>query len=532
MRQSANNDQLGTIQSLFVATIFAIVYFLTRTKYYQLGSVLFIAILIVSTVQRAIASTSELAEILYSFLPIMFIFGIALFQQRGMWMMFGTTMVGMALIAVVSPEIDEQLLVQSIGVTVSIAILAIVVVRFRASIEQDRVNELASINRELTIAQTSLEQRVTDRTADLNTRTQELEEVSTINQRRAKQFEAITRVARDISSTRDLEELLPRICEAISEQFGFYHTGIFLNNEDGEFSVLRAANSPGGRKMLAREHQLKIGAQGIVGYATGTGNPRIALNVGEDSVYFNNPDLPETRSEMAVPLKIASKTIGALDVQSTDAGAFKTEDIASLSLLADQVSIAIENARLYQETLKSLEQSQSQYRRYLKGEWSRLAEEENLVGYRFSAGTSAPLEEHVGLGDANDLIQEGKIFQREGTQASDTAELVVPVRLRGEVIGAISISIPGRHQWLDDDIDIAEAVSERLALAMENARLFQSTNRRAERERIVSEISSKISGNIRIESLLETTAQELSQALNGSEVLIQLQTASPSGGQA
>ena len=385
--------------------------------------------------------------------------------------------------------------------------------------------ELTTSNLQLKELTQTLESRIQERTLDL-------EAANTVNLRRAKQFEAITRVARDISSTRDLEELLPRICEAISEQFGFYHTGIFLNNEDGEFSVLRAANSPGGRKMLAREHQLKIGAQGIVGYATGTGNPRIALNVGEDSVYFNNPDLPETRSEMAVPLKIASKTIGALDVQSTDAGAFKTEDIASLSLLADQVSIAIENARLYQETLKSLEQSQSQYRRYLKGEWSRLAEEENLVGYRFSAGTSAPLEEHVGLGDANDLIQEGKIFQREGTQASDTAELVVPVRLRGEVIGAISISIPGRHQWLDDDIDIAEAVSERLALAMENARLFQSTNRRAERERIVSEISSKISGNIRIESLLETTAQELSQALNGSEVLIQLQTASPSGGQA
>ena len=385
--------------------------------------------------------------------------------------------------------------------------------------------ELSTSNRQLQELTQHLESRIRERTSDL-------ELATVLSEKRARQFEAITRVARATASTQDLQELLPRICEAINEQFGYYHAGIFLNEKEDQFTILRAANSIGGRKMLARGHQLKIGEQGIVGYVTGTGNPRIASNVGEDSVYFNNPDLPETHSEMALPLKVASKTIGALDVQSMESGAFKTEDIAALSILADQVSIAIENARLYESALSSLEQSQTQYSRYLKGEWSRLTQEENLVGYRFTAGSSEPLEESIPLGEAEQMVQEGKIFQREGTQASDTAELSIPVRLRGEVIGALSISMPGKRQWSDDDIDIAEAVSERLALAMENARLFQVTNKRAERERIVSDIASKISGNIRIESLLETTAQELSQALNGSEVLIQLQAANQPGGPA
>lgn len=533
LRDSSGMTQIGSIQSGVLAMVFAVVYALARTPYYRLGSGLFIMILIFSAVFLALNETApSLSDIFYSFFPIMFVLAIALFNQRGMWILFGITMAAMAIIAIEVPGIETRIIYQSFGVTASLAILSILAVGFRDRVEKDRLSELAAINKELNQIKNNLEQRVMQRTSELNQSTKDLEEANIINLRRAKQFEAITRVARDISSTQDLEELLPLICQAISEQFGFYHAGIFLNDEGGEFTVLRAANSPGGLRMLARGHKLKIGEQGIVGNVTSTGNPRITLNVGDDAVYFNNPDLPGTHSEMAIPLKIASKTIGALDVQSTDVGAFKTEDIASLSVLAEQVSIAIDNARLYQSTLKSLEQSQSQYRRYLKGEWSRFSQEEDLVGYRFTAGASAPLDEPIKLGEAQKMVQEGKIFRREGSQTSDSADLAIPVRLRGEVIGVLSISMPGRRQWSDDDIDIAEAVSERLALAMENARLFQTTNKRAERERIVAGIASKISGNIRIESLLETTAQELSRALDSSEVLIQLQAVSPDGGQA
>lgn len=385
--------------------------------------------------------------------------------------------------------------------------------------------ELSSSNKQLQELTQNLESRILERTS-------ELEIANNVSQKRARQFEAITRVARDIASTRNLDELLPLVCKSVSEQFGYYHAGIFLNDTDNQFSILRAANSLGGQAMLARNHKLKIGEQGIVGYATGSGTPRIALNVGQDAVYFNNPDLPETRSEAAIPLKIASKTVGALDVQSSEANAFSVEDIETLSLLADQVSLAIDNARLYESAIESLEQSQVQYRRYLREEWSRLTQETELVGYRYSPSGSEPLASPVSLGDAGKVALQGQIYQHEGAQASDTAELAIPVRLRGEVIGVLNVSTPGHHAWSDDDIDIAEAVSERLALALENARLFEQTNRRAERERIVSEIASKIGGSIRIESLLETTAQELSQALNGSEVLIQLQSVNQAGGAA
>jgi GAF domain-containing protein len=259
--------------------------------------------------------------------------------------------------------------------------------------------------------------------------------------------------------------------------------------------------------------------------------PRIALDVNKDSAYFDNPEMPATRSEMALPLKVAGKIIGALDVQSTESSAFSNDDIASLAILADQVSIAIENARLYESTRKSLEQAEMAYRRFVQGEWQRLVQEEEVLGYRFASGVVAPLSERLDIGEGVRVYEDGKIYQRDGSQNKGTAELNVPVKLRGEVIGTLTISMPGREQWTDDEIDLAEAVTERLALSVENARLFQATNVRAERERLISEISSKISGSIHMQSLLQIAAQELGQALNGSEVLIQIQSAEPAGGQ-
>ena len=166
---------------------------------------------------------------------------------------------------------------------------------------------------------------------------------------RARQFEAISQVVRAISSIQDLETLLPQITKVISEQFNIYHAGIFLLDDNREFAVLRAANSEGGKKMLAREHKLAVGQTGIVGFVTATGQPRIASDVGTDAVFFDNPDLPNTHSEIALPLRYAGQIIGALDVQSTKSNAFNQDDIEILITLADQVATAIKNTLALEE---------------------------------------------------------------------------------------------------------------------------------------------------------------------------------------
>jgi GAF domain-containing protein len=371
-------------------------------------------------------------------------------------------------------------------------------------------------NRELTELRDALEKRVEERTAELTVTSRQ-------NEKRARDLETINEIAQAISTEQDLERLLPLITNVVSERFGFYHVGIFLNDPSGQNAVLAAANSAGGQKMLKRRHQLKIGAEGIVGYVTGTGAPRFAIDVGADAVYFNNPDLPETRSEMALPLQVGGKVIGALDVQSTESAAVSNEEIATLSILAGQISIAIENARLYETTRRSLEQTEAAYRQYVQNEWLHLAREERLAGFRYSGGASVPLASPLDLGEAGRVAEAGNIHQSDADARGNPAQLAIPVKLRGQVIGVLHVTTQQKERWTDDDIDIAESVAEHLGLAIENARLFLTSANRAARERIVSDISSRISGNIHMKNILQVAAQELSQALNGSDVLIQIQ---------
>src|SRR5690606_24076061 len=147
----------------------------------------------------------------------------------------------------------------------------------------------------------------------------------------------------------------------------------------------------GGQTMLARGHRLKVGETGLVGFVSGTGRPRVALDTGADAVFFNNPDLPNTRSEMALPLRVGETVIGVLDVQSTEPNAFSQEDIAILTTLADQVSIAIQNARQNEATRKALAESEALSKQFVKTGWQGFIKRKNLLGVRHTGAKSTLL---------------------------------------------------------------------------------------------------------------------------------------------
>src|SRR5215207_2059532 len=243
---------------------------------------------------------------------------------------------------------------------------------------QANSSDLLLSNRQLIELRDQLELRVQERTAAL--------------EKRAAQLQTVASVARTIVAIKDLDSLLPEITKLVSEQFGFYHTGIFLVDEANDYAVLQAANSDGGRRMLGRHHRLRLDSNSIVGYATSRGEPRIALDVGADAVYFNNPDLSNTRSEMALPLRAGQQTIGALDVQSTETNAFSQEDISVLITLADQVAIAIENARLFGESRSALSESQNTIEKYVKQAWGSFSQQMIHTGFVFDGTQVIPLE--------------------------------------------------------------------------------------------------------------------------------------------
>jgi GAF domain-containing protein/HAMP domain-containing protein len=349
----------------------------------------------------------------------------------------------------------------------------------------------------------SLEKRVRDRTVAL--------EVASSNAaRRAAQFEAITQVTRAIGSIRNMDELMPLVTAVISQYFGFYHVGIFLNDEQNEYAWLIAANSEGGRRMLQRHHSLKIGAQGIVGYVAAHGESRVARSVGKDAVFFNNPDLPETKSEAALPLHRGAQVAGVLDVQSTKEDAFSDEDLSILAILADQVSLAMENTRLFETTQRSLMEAETLYRQYVQGAWSRLPQEGQITGYRYTPRGAAPISVSYNA-PSPDTVPDG---------ADGVAPLMIPIKLRGETIGNLVVRGQRIAGWTQDQVELAQAVAERVALSAENARLFDETNRRAERERLVTEITSRIRSTNDPDEMIRTAVEELRSALGASEIQV------------
>ena len=362
-----------------------------------------------------------------------------------------------------------------------------------------------------------LEDRVRLRTAELAERNEAL----TI---RSKQIQTIADVARSIAAARDVETLLDQVTDLVSSRFNFYHAGIFLLDEDREFAVLRASNSEGGKRMLGRNHMLRIGQVGIVGYVCANGKARIATDVGADAVFFNNPDLPHTRSEMALPLMGGGQIIGALDVQSTQSNAFTQEDIELFTALADQIAIAVLNRRAYDETQHALAEAQLVHRQYLQQEWNRELAEKDHYAYEYTT-QGLVARKPIQTDEFETVFATGEMILRNQTASTPTDEpavLGVPIKLRGETIGIIHLQdqSSAAREWVDEEIQIVQTIADHVAQALENNRLFQQTVRRADREQKVLEISSKIRSTTDPEVMMRIAVEELQHALHASKTQV------------
>jgi GAF domain-containing protein len=398
-----------------------------------------------------------------------------------------------------------------------IFVLTATLIYFSTTSLRDAIQRANQSETELRAANESLQelnQRLEERVAS---RTVELQSAKDRNERRARQFEAIAQVTRAITSSQHLDNLLPLLTEVISEKFGFYHVGIYLLDDERLFAVLRASNSDGGRRMLARNHKLRIGQTGIVGYVAATGTPRITLDVGADAAYFDNPDLPATRSEMAVALSLSGTILGVIDVQSLEPNAFQAEDVDVLATLADQVTIAIQNAQAFEATQKYLDETRRSTDSYLVDSWRALNIKGQMLGYSITDNVVKPLDKSLQASLITNASINGEPVYENGARAS----LAVPIRLAGNVVGALHVQLQ-EHEWESDEIDIAQAVADRLSLALEATTLLEATQKRAEIERLTADITGKIGSSTGIDSILRTAAEELSRVLGGSDVLVQI----------
>jgi GAF domain-containing protein/HAMP domain-containing protein len=318
---------------------------------------------------------------------------------------------------------------------------------------------------------------------------------------RTSQLRTTIEVGRVASSILRPDELITRVVNLITDQFGHYYAAIFLVDSTGRWAELQDATGEGGRILRAQKHRLEIGGKSMVGTTISSRQARIALDVGAEPVRFENPLLPNTRSEIALPLMVGERAIGALDVQSTQEAAFSEDDINTLQGMANQVAIALENARLFQETQRNLEELRAANRQYVAQAWSEPGRE--MSGYEYVASSA----------------------QRDSGPVN---EVKVPLILRDQVIGQLSLE--GDQEWTPEERTLVEAVATQAALALENARLLEESQQLALRERLAAEIIGKIWASPNVDFILQTAVKELGRALRADDATIELRSGNtPSG---
>lgn len=390
----------------------------------------------------------------------------------------------------------------------------------REAVNRAERNEKAQIetNRQLEEARANLENQVHERTASL--------------EQRSRYLQATIEVTRAAASILDTGQLLQQAVELIGEQFSLYYVGLFLLDPDGEWAVLQAGTGTAGRRMMDKGHRLRIGT-GMVGWSIANAQPRIALHSEEDAMRFANPELPETRSEAAIPLRSRGKILGAISVQSKYANAFGDIEITAFQAMADQVALAIDNARLYQDSQQAIQEVQRAYGISSRMAWREMLESGRNISqlsHQYDIGKSgariielsgsqlsATNDKQSGTKNWNSAMRQAAHTRQpimEKDEASGQAFLYVPIAVREQVVGVLTLNRPAEAPpWSEEETTILRALSEQLGIALESARLYQDSQRLAMREQLTSEVTGRIRETLDVEMVLKTAVQEIQRSL-------------------
>ena len=308
---------------------------------------------------------------------------------------------------------------------------------------------------------------------------------------RTKQLAATNEVGRVAASSLDPEQLLAKVIPLIPERFEYYFAAIYLVDPSGKWAELKEATGEAGRVLKQNHHRLEISGKNMVGTAIRESSPRIAQIASEEKQRFENPLLPYTRSEMALPLMVGDRVLGALNVQSTRESDFGPQVIETMQNMAGQVAIALENARLFQEAQQIIKEMRAVQQQYLLEGWQGLSEENEKLEYR--------------IGDEED---------------DNSRKLEVPISLRDQILGQIMLE--SQTEWTPDQHSLVDAIATQAAIALENARLVSESRHIALRERMAAEINSKIWSSATIDGVLQTVVKELGRRLDASSATIEL----------
>ena len=381
-----------------------------------------------------------------------------------------------------------------------------------------------------------------------------------LSARRAAQLRTSAEIARDTAGTLELNELLLKSVKLVRERFGFYHSSIFLLDPVGQYAILRESTGEAGERMKSAGHRLAVGSHSIIGQATATGDALVVNDVKADANYYPNPLLPDTQSELVVPLKAGEQILGALDVQSTQVNAFSDEDIEILSILADQLAIAVFNANLFTRTEESLSQHRLLHliattaaskatiedvlvstvqalRSALFGEQVAIfmVNESQELDLRASSGFRRSMQPTiripVGKGSIGLAALEKQTLRIDDTFAQEDklildensrSQLVVPILFSNNLLGMIIVESSDVAAFDEEDQEILATLGNNLGAILTSVTLLSQVRQQMERQHLLYDITSKIRRSVDVSSVLQTSANEIGKALGAKRTHIEV----------
>ncbi|GAB4541090.1 MAG: hypothetical protein Fur002_08920 [Anaerolineales bacterium] len=485
-----------------------------KTRYPRIGVTIFtVSALLSGYVILYQGASNNYLYAMLTFTPVALVLAHALVSHRSFALLaFATTAVTFA-----SPLYSRTMalpndVLRAGGVFAILSLALYGVSSNRARVEAAYQQEVLAADERLQAARAEQEQRAAEQRLQAEAAGRQL-------QQKNKQIQTFAELSEDIAAnaSKPLPELLMYATHSISEKMDYYHVGIFLLDKDRQYAELRAANSEGGRRMLERRHQLQVGGAGIVGYVAQSGYLRVALSTGTDAVFFNNPDLPATQSEMALPLKHKNQVVGVLDIQSERPNAFSEEETNIFIALANQIGALIGASESIQIINRETQASTQE-----------LLSQKVRGGYMYQPDGAIVSAEAIDSPVLSKALQKGEVISAPASSKDGKPVLVAPVKIRETVVGYIYIEAEDRNRkWSEDETALAQAVSERAALALENARLFEEAERRAEQEQTMAKITERIGASLSFEQILQTTVQEIGRTLGAKRAFIEV--SAPSG---
>ena len=485
LSQAIKSNDWSLVSGFFGLFIIGITFFLMRRISYWVRSIIALVVIFAFSnlvfFQNGWTGISLILLLVFSFLCT------TLLYQRptriGFFISITTLLFWATLrLTNITPGAGLSSTINSLAIDLLIVVLAGLAVNLAISSIKNRYLTIYRQNQSMIVEQQSLKEQ--------------FEEQKNTLVRRVSQLRTAAEINRNISTIQEPQLLIRQVADSLKDRFNLYYVGIFIVDPQKEFAVLQYGTGEAGRKMVANRHRLAVGGYSMIGWTTQTRKPRVALDTGAEAVRFDNPLLPDTKSELSLPLASQKNLYGALSVQSDRSNAFDENDILVLQSIADSLAIALENDNSFQVTQKALDDIRVLNKAYVQQAWGEALASYGDLKYSFEDPDSK-------------------------SEKSDLQNVKIPLYLRDEAIGEIELEFAG-DEISQAQLDFLQAISAQTSTALENARLLDETQRAAAKEQKLNDLSSQFSRALTIEEILKTAVIEFGKLPSVSEASISL----------